>query len=64
MNFGINWEKFMGKCPKEEAEKIFNLYCDNGGNLLIELKNIKYQLKFLYIFIKFYYPYISSNTAN
>ena len=22
----------MGNTPKEEAEKIFNLYCDRGGN--------------------------------
>ena len=32
MNFGTEWESFMGECDKETAFKILDFFYEQGGN--------------------------------
>ncbi|KAB8067317.1 NADP-dependent oxidoreductase domain-containing protein [Aspergillus leporis] len=34
MNFGTNWESFMGECKKEDAFTIMDTFYDLGGNFI------------------------------
>ncbi|KAL4903585.1 hypothetical protein BDW74DRAFT_185973 [Aspergillus multicolor] len=34
MNFGTNWESFMGKCEKQEAFVIMDAFYEHGGNFI------------------------------
>ncbi|KAL4873641.1 hypothetical protein BDV12DRAFT_207482 [Aspergillus spectabilis] len=34
MNFGTNWEDFMGKCEKQDAFAIMDAFYENGGNFI------------------------------
>lgn len=34
MNFGGNWDDWMAKMVQEDAEKIMDVYYENGGNFI------------------------------